>query len=360
MKRTVFPLLVLPIAAVVMVLVLLGCGFPAHDFFPDAQPDYTPGTVYTAGVINGTDETTGAPAYWTGKGLTQFSAPKGVVYGINVVPGTVRTVGVVVENNKTLPALWTKWEAETILPMPPGSAYGVARSITVDTNENFYIGGWYNDGNHDVACYWKNATELPTVLPGFNAQVHAIAVASNGTIYTAGQFATTTISDVPVPAYWVGTQMTSLAADENAYGTAESISIVSIDRCYIAGTHNGVASFWTVNLKALERTDLDGVVATSIFAAKGNVYIAGACDTGPGLIPCYWYVTSTGRTRKPLMVGGIATPGRSNSIFVEKDGTIYNAGWYFKDAVFTACIWKNAAHADLRTSACAYEVTVFQ
>ncbi len=64
-------------------------------------------------------------------------------------------------------------------------------------------------------------------------------------------------------------------------------------------------------------------VATSIFAANGNIYVGGYYNNGSGYVGCYWLIDANGVTKTDLP----GTGANVNAIFVS-GGTIYMAGYY--------------------------------
>ncbi|HEX3049006.1 MAG TPA: hypothetical protein VHY08_29960, partial [Bacillota bacterium] len=261
-------------------------------------------------------------------------------------------------------------------------------------NSTVYTAGSYYDGSNYKPCYWINTTAVPLTIPGSTVQgtAHAITVASDGAVYTAGECLNDSGS-LTIPCYWQNNSaLVDLSPAGTTIGSAYTIQISDGSiyvggyykdsnnynkPCYWSGTSHPLSS--TANKFSLPAGENNGIIV-SLFVAGGNCYAAGstsqACywrSSGSNPLPisgavtlnaiyvadgvvyivgaqddraCYWTDSGAGATANNLLLPDTISSAAANSIYVF-EGTPYCVGVYNDGSKDIACYWSGNSRIDL-------------
>lgn len=161
-----------------------------------------------------------------------------------------------------------------------------------------YIGGWYEDGGAEKACYWIDGKRYE--LNGY--RVENITTV-RGTVYAAGCYDD---GGTEKACYWVNKTRRDLPGFFYLSYLRNPFPNISVDRgsVYISGLYgssfdDAKGSYW-VNGVSREPTT-DGFVQDA-YAANGSVYMSGFYTDGGILKPCWW-VNGSRRELSNIMAG---------------------------------------------------------
>jgi hypothetical protein len=237
------------------------------------------------------------------------------------------------------PCYW-KNGVKYILPIPAGTD-GYTSGITVNGNDVYITGYYYNDGT-GTACYWKNG--IRNDIGGAN-NTNAIAVSGND-VYIAGSFSD---GSNAYACYWKNGNKINLSSIGD-YWVAEGIALSGTD-VYITGFYaynngGGMQGCYWLNGT---RHDLsgNGLAAGTVAISGANVYMAGMYRNGENSNACYWL--------NGTQVVLPAPAGDSSAYTITIDGNdVYALGSYGgydfgEDGPIPPppCYWKNGVRYDL-------------
>ena len=199
-----------------------------------------------------------------------------------------------------------------------------------------YVAGSYNS----KPCYWVNNVRVDLKVPegAAGAEANAITVASDGTVYVAGNYWE---PFQPTRAcYWKGDEIENDLADSD-YLIPESITVASNGKVYVTIGK----SYWEDGAKQPDFTPAGSqYVSTVTVASDGSVYHAGRRDTGSAVYKaCYW------KDRGSLV--GLSSDPSSVSYIAVVDGVIYAQGSYNPGSGNKLCSWTGAQQNPLEEPA---------
>ena len=160
-----------------------------------------------------------------------------------------------------------------------------ATGIAVDGSGVVYASGYYDNGAHDVAAYWRDSggsVSRVDLYPSALSQANAITV-DGTTVYVAGRY----LDGLIRAAIWMNDedglqQLSSQTSNVKAVTRSNGQTYVSGDYRPVPAEPRRVAAYWL----GATQTDLeqdaptDSTFANGIAVAGGDIYIAGARDSG--------------------------------------------------------------------------------
>jgi LruC domain-containing protein len=232
------------------------------------------------------------------------------------------------------------------------------RDEPVVEEPDVYVAGYYDDGDHDVAAYWKNGDVTPLTDGTADARANAVYV-YNGDVYVAGYFRNSAGNDAA--SFWKNGVKTNLYNDEVGTNDARASGLfVDGGDVYVSGYINEGSGKRAVYWKNDESdqtvlysgSDSEG---TDVYVYGNTVYVSGYYDGGENDVPCYW--TDDGSVNKEDFEYNL--DARALAIAVP-DGTVYAAGYDFMAGVgFEACYWDAGGKEGLSTvNSWAYDIAV--
>ena len=247
------------------------------------------------------------------------------------------------------------------LPVPAGTRDFDLNAIAVASNKTIYIAGNYRDEKtYGVkACYWQDSTRIDLPVPAGVDTSHAkaITVTENGTVYIAGYYVTGNLGDRKSnPCYWRGTTLVNLPVpiDTKLYDIT-AIAVSAEGTVYIGGSYmytsdDGLwrfyrACYWK-NIAIIDLPVPEKVRFSTTnairVAANGSVFVVGGWGPNGDLSKA-----KACYWQDTVRVDLPNFPNSQmgiNSFFVAADGTVF---WSGGSDTNTPFYWKNTTKVEL-------------
>jgi len=294
----------------------LGAGLERQSWAA-AQIQSLDGVVYAAGFYSGDSKS--VPCYWAGEGRVDLGDESGsaltcsaYALGIALHEGEVYTVGVLV--NRPAGPAYTPcyWEGKVCHLLgdqegDPLSSNGHAYSIAVAPDGTVYTAGYREGKIGRSPCYWRGVNlhflSLPDSEDSDSGRATAIAL-SGGSVYAAGYYR---LEGKSYGCYWkdgerFDLRSTSLDDDSFPFGLEIEAIAVAGNTVYVGGSYRTdnrteLPGYWTdrdLHSLPLPANADKEVVIGAIQVIDGKVYTAGSDLSGKAF---YWEgdtVTSLG------------------------------------------------------------------